>query len=49
VDDDYYEERASFVGPCTCPDTCPAQDDPVKHGWGSCDEDDCPCEAGWEE
>jgi hypothetical protein len=42
-DEDRPEETASFVGPCTC------DHEPDEHGWGSCDVDDCDCEAGWEE
>lgn len=40
-DDDRDEYPASFVGPCTC------EHEPGFHGWGSCDVDGCPCEAGW--
>jgi hypothetical protein len=49
MSEDYYEEQAYYVGPCTCPETCPAKDEPEMHTWGSCGEDDCLCEAGWEE
>lgn len=48
VSDDYdeggdWEEYTSFVGPCTC------DHETEEHGWGSCDVDDCDCDAGWEE
>lgn len=42
-DETDWEERAYFAGPCTC------EHAKEKHGWGSCDVEDCPCEAGWEE
>lgn len=38
-----YEEHAYFAGPCTC------EHEPEEHTWGSCDVDNCDCEAGWEE
>ena len=41
--DDPYEESAYFTGDCTC------DHDKEYHGWGSCDELGCRCEAGWEE
>jgi hypothetical protein len=37
------EDVAAFIGPCTC------DHEPEQHGWGSCDQDGCTCEAGWEE
>lgn len=46
IDDDggdWVEEWTAFVGPCAC------EHEKEDHGWGSCDVDDCPCEAGWEE
>jgi len=42
-DDDDYEEYSYFEGPCTC------LHDEDLHGWGCCDVEDCPCEAGWAE
>jgi hypothetical protein len=42
-DYDYPEEMVSFEGPCTC------EHSEEDHGWGSCDVDGCPCEAGWAE
>jgi hypothetical protein len=45
----YGEERSYFIGPCTCPPNCPSRDEPEGHTWGSCREEECPCEAGWEE
>lgn len=44
-----WEEHPYFSGPCACPPGCPARDNPGAHGWGSCGEPGCPCEAGWEE
>lgn len=41
-EDEVWEENANFVGPCTCPH------EEEEHGWGSCDVEGCPCEAGWE-
>lgn len=38
-----YNECAYFTGECTC------DHEDEEHGWGSCGEDDCECEAGWEE
>jgi hypothetical protein len=37
------EEQVAFIGPCTC------DHEPEEHSWGSCDQDGCACEAGWEE
>jgi hypothetical protein len=42
-DEQEWEESSSFVGPCTC------EHDMDEHTWGSCNVEDCPCEAGWEE
>lgn len=36
-------------GPAYFYDTCTCEHDEDEHGWGSCDIEDCPCEAGWEE
>lgn len=38
-----FEYHAYFLGPCTC------DHDEGEHGWGSCDAEDCDCDAGWEE
>lgn len=39
-----YEEFTYFAsGDCSC------EHEPEEHGWGSCDQDGCKCEAGWEE
>jgi len=38
-----YEEWAGFVGLCTC------EHNEEEHSWGSCDQPNCDCEAGWEE
>jgi hypothetical protein len=40
---DWTEVDVAFIGPCTC------EHAPEEHGWGSCDVEGCPCEAGWEE
>ncbi len=37
------EDHIYFIGPCTC------DHEQEEHSWGSCDVDDCECEAGWEE
>jgi hypothetical protein len=50
--DEPFEYQASYDGPCTCFDNCPAKDEPGAHGWGSCNdpgEVGCECEAGWTE
>lgn len=49
-DDGDFEYSATFEGPCTCLDNCPAKGDSEKHGWGSCDDPSevgCECDAGW--
>ncbi len=38
-----YDGNAYFEGPCTC------EHDQDAHGWGSCEVEGCPCEAGWTE
>jgi hypothetical protein len=44
-DEDYIlpEDHLTFAGPCTC------DHERDEHGWGCCDVEDCPCDAGWEE
>lgn len=42
-DEATWEEHTYFTGECTC------DHDQEQHGWGHCDVDGCPCEAGWEE
>lgn len=37
----YDEEQIYFDGTCTC------EHETGEHGWGHCDQPDCPCEAGW--
>lgn len=49
MDEDYDEYPVSFEGPCTCLISCPSYDNPEKHGWGGCSEEDCKCDAGWTE
>lgn len=41
--DDIPEDHVGFAGPCTC------DHEQEEHGWGSCNVEGCPCEAGWEE
>jgi hypothetical protein len=53
-EEEEWEERTYFIGPCKCPENCPNYDDNEKHSWGACDGElpdgtVCPCEAGWEE
>lgn len=42
-EDGLWEDSAHFCGHCTC------EHEDEEHGWGSCDVEGCPCEAGWEE
>jgi hypothetical protein len=42
-DDEGFEYSVSWGGTCVC------DHEADEHGWGSCDVDGCPCEAGWEE
>jgi hypothetical protein len=42
-DEPEFEYSAIFAGSCTC------DHEREEHGWGSCNVEDCECEAGWEE
>lgn len=42
-DEEWGEIFTYFEGPCTC------DHEQEEHTWGSCDVDDCSCEAGWTE